>query len=50
MNENSLSEQNQFKWDDTSIDESPINKRGFDMVLSSEPGAVQSRFQQIFQR
>ena len=31
------------------LQKSPINKRGFDMVLSSKPGAVQSRFQQIFQ-
>ena len=28
---------------------SPISKRGLDMVLSSKPGAVQSRFQQNFQ-
>ena len=31
------------------LQKSPINKMGFDMVLSSEPGAVQSKFQQIFQ-
>ena len=49
MNESSLSEQNHFKWDDTSIAKISYQHRGHNMALSNKPGAVQSRFQEISQ-